>query len=53
MMPFVDSFTTIGFRKPDLSIFNTIDGTDMNAVGADNFHMLLDTMVTHSALHAV
>jgi hypothetical protein len=41
MMAFVASFAAIGLRELDPATFNAIDGSDVNTVRADHFHMLL------------
>src|ERR1700736_2964563 len=41
MMAFVTSFAAIGLGELDPATFNAIDGSDVNAVRADYFHVLL------------
>jgi hypothetical protein len=47
MMAFVTSFAAVSFGEPDLAVFNAIDSANMNPVGSDHFHILLDTIVRH------
>jgi hypothetical protein len=42
MVSFVPAFTAVGFSQFDPTIFNSIDGSKMDAVSADHFHMLFD-----------
>jgi hypothetical protein len=42
MVSLVPAFTAVGFSQFDPTIFNSIDGSKMNAVSADYFHMLFD-----------
>jgi hypothetical protein len=42
MVPLVPAFTAVGFRQLDPTIFHPIDGSEMYAVSADDFHMLFD-----------
>ena len=41
MMPLVTSFAAVGPGEPDPAVFDAIDGSDVNAIRADHFHMLL------------
>jgi hypothetical protein len=38
----VAAFPTIFFGQLDAIAFDLVDGTDVNAVGGDNFHVLFD-----------
>jgi hypothetical protein len=42
MMSLVSTFTTVRFGELDTPAFDFIDGSDVNAVGADDFHVLFD-----------
>jgi hypothetical protein len=42
MVSLVPAFTAVGFSQFDPTIFNSIDGSKMDAVSADHFHMLFD-----------
>jgi hypothetical protein len=49
----VVAFATVGLREPDPSAFDAVDGSDVNAIRAYNFHMFLYASVVHSTLQAV
>src|SRR3984957_1606719 len=42
VMPLVRTFSTVLLGQLDPVAFDLIDGADVNAVGADDFHVLLD-----------
>jgi hypothetical protein len=41
-MALVRAFAAVLFSKLDTTAFDLVDGADMNAVGADDFHVLFD-----------
>ena len=47
MMSFVATFATIGLCEPNLTVFDAIDSSDMNAVGANYFHLSLYPSIGH------
>jgi hypothetical protein len=42
VMAFVFALTAVSLGQFDPLTFNLIDGPDVNAIGADYFHMLFD-----------
>src|SRR5690349_25092730 len=42
MMALMRALATVLFRQLDATAFDLVDGTDMNAVGADDFHVIFD-----------
>ena len=47
MMALVASHPAIGFDELDLAVLDPIHRSDVNAVGADDFHMLFDPAIAH------
>jgi hypothetical protein len=47
MMAFVVSFSAVGLREPDLPVSNAINGSDVNSIGSNHFHMLLYAIIPH------
>jgi ABC-type amino acid transport substrate-binding protein len=51
MVTFMGAFAAVSLGQFDAVILDTINCADMNAVGADNFHMFSDaTHIDHSVL---
>lgn len=44
MMALVLALAAVGFGQLDFLAFDPIDGTDMDTIGADDFHMLFDVI---------
>jgi hypothetical protein len=53
MVPPVFTFTTVSFGQFNLAIFNAIDGSDVNTIGADHLHMLFYRNFRHLNLLAI
>jgi hypothetical protein len=53
MVPPVFAFTTVSFGQFNPAFFNSIDGTDVNTIGADDVHMLFYRKFRHSNLLAI
>src|SRR6266849_5802172 len=49
MVALVTSLAAIGLGELDPAVFNPIDGSDVNAVRADHFHVLLYFVSPHSS----
>jgi hypothetical protein len=50
MMTFVASFAAVGLRELDLTVFNAVDSSDMDAVCPDHFHMFFMRLPLISSL---
>jgi hypothetical protein len=46
VMPLVGTLSTVLLRQLDATTFDLVDGADMNAVSANDFHMLFDIHLT-------
>jgi hypothetical protein len=53
MVPSVFAFTAVCLGQFNPAIFNAIDGSDVNAIGADDVHMLFYRNFRHSNLLAI
>ena len=47
MVPLVPAFTAVGLGQFNPTIFNSIDGSDVHAIGPDDFHMLFYPGLSH------
>jgi hypothetical protein len=47
VVTFVVSFSAVGLREPDLAVSNAVDGSDMDSIGSNHFHMLLYAIIAH------
>jgi hypothetical protein len=47
MMALVPALAAIGLGQLDPAILDPVDGSNMDAVGSNHFHMFLDATISH------
>ncbi len=50
MVALVAAFAAVGLGQLDPAALEAVDGADMHAVGADDFHMFFDLACAHGGV---